>query len=530
MKEYNINRHYNGAHKDTFEKYTGAARLAVIEDLKRKLYKQQSLFIKATTTQKCSLDASYQVALELAKAKKPLCDGETVKKCAALMAKAFGDDKMAKNFESVSLSRRTMTRRIFDINDHVEGKVKQLIKDCSYYSLALDESTDITDVSQLLIYVRTINSAFDSHEELMKLIPLHGTTKGADVFNAVRDVTEFGGFQNLSAIATDGAPSMQGRHLGFAGLLRQSGVCCPVLHCIIHQEALCGKKLNFSHVMDVVTGVTNLIRGGNRALTHRKFVAFLDEVDAAYGDLKLHAEVRWMSRGKCLERFFALRTEIPLFLEEAMGENVTDYCDKLRDVSFLSDLAFLTDITQHLNGLNLMLQGRDQTVADLFGHVSGFRRKLNLFKDHLLANNLSHFHACTQLRTDLSGSECPGSFTRYANDIATLQEQFNKRFQDFHSMQPRIDLFTAPLSAVIDEQPINLQMELCELQADPFYSKQKERGVGFWKLLPESRFPQLRDFALSLASSQFMKACPFAVLNLVSERSLLEKNPLVHRK
>ena len=66
------------------------------------------------------------------------------------------------------------------------------------------------------------------------------------------------------------------------------------------QEALCAKALNFSHVMDLVTKVTNII-------SHRRFIAFLDEVDATYGDLQMHTEIRWMSRGKCLERFFALR-------------------------------------------------------------------------------------------------------------------------------------------------------------------------------------------------------------------------------
>lgn len=83
---------------------------------------------------------------------------------------------------------------------------------------------------------------------------------------------------------------------------------------LIHlQEALCAKTLNFSHVMDLVTKVTNLIRGGNRSLSHRRFLAFLDEVDAVYGDLQMHTDIRWMSRGKCLERFFALRSEITVF-------------------------------------------------------------------------------------------------------------------------------------------------------------------------------------------------------------------------
>ena len=43
---------------------------------------------------------SYAVSLELAKAKKPLSDGEIVKVCAVEMAKAFGDDNMVKHFET----------------------------------------------------------------------------------------------------------------------------------------------------------------------------------------------------------------------------------------------------------------------------------------------------------------------------------------------------------------------------------------------------------------------------------------------
>lgn len=235
MKEYNLNRHYS-QHKDKYQKYTGEARAAIIADLKGKLNRQQALFTKATTVQESSLKASYLVSLELAKAKKPLSDGEIVKQCAIQMAKAFGDDNMANKFDAVSLSRRTVTRRIFDIQSHVEGKLKQVMKDCVYFSLALDESTDVTDVSQLLIYTRAIDSTFHVHEELLKCVGLHGTTKGSDVFAAVKGVvTEYGGFDKLSAVVTDGAPSMQGRRTGFAGLLQQSGVTCPILHCIIHQ-------------------------------------------------------------------------------------------------------------------------------------------------------------------------------------------------------------------------------------------------------------------------------------------------------
>uniref|UniRef100_A0A3B4Z8N2 DUF4371 domain-containing protein n=1 Tax=Stegastes partitus TaxID=144197 RepID=A0A3B4Z8N2_9TELE len=367
--------------KSAMKDYNLTARAAIVADLKGKIHRQHSLFTKTTTVQESALKASYVVTLELAKAKKPLSDGEMVKRCAIEMARSFGDDNMATNFGTVSLSCRTVTQRIFNIRQHVEEKLNDVMNDCRYFSLVLDEGTDVTDVSQLLIFTRTIDSSFEVHEELLKLVSLHDTTKGTDIFNAVKTVVnEHGGFSKLSAIVTNGAPSMQGRRTGFAGLLYQSGVGCPVLHCIIHQEALCVKTINFSQVMGVVTKVTNL-QGGNRALNPRKFVAFLEEVNAAYGDLQMHTDIRWMSRRKCLERFFALRTELPVFLEDCVRCDTSAYCHKLRDTAFLYDMAFLSDITSHLNNLSIQLQGRCQTVSDLYAHMSAFWRKLALFRD-----------------------------------------------------------------------------------------------------------------------------------------------------
>uniref|UniRef100_A0A3Q3ISJ2 SPIN-DOC-like zinc-finger domain-containing protein n=1 Tax=Monopterus albus TaxID=43700 RepID=A0A3Q3ISJ2_MONAL len=310
MNDFNISRHYNTLHKFKYEKYTTAARAAIVADLKSKVQKQQYFFFftSATTTQESALNASYGVALELAKAKKPLL---------------LGTYNLVKNFEGVSLSRHTVTRRVFDIHDHIEEKMKQVMYDCKYFSLTLDESTDVTDVSQLLIFTRTIDISFEVHEELLKLVSLHDTTCHDSVPLA------YGCFDKLSAVVTDGAPAMQGRHTGFEGLLQQNSANCPILHCIIHQ-ALCARTLDFSHVMDLVTKITNLIRGGNRSLSHRRLTAFLDDVDAAYGDLQMHTDIRWMSRGKCLERFFALRSEIPVFLEDSVRGDTSAYCRKLK--------------------------------------------------------------------------------------------------------------------------------------------------------------------------------------------------------
>jgi len=76
-------------------------------------------------------------------------------------------------------------------------------------------------------------------------------------------------------------------------------------------------------VMNTVFTITNLIRGGNSSLNHRNCITYLEELDCEYGDLLLHMDVRWLSRGKCLKRFFVLRKEILEFLKTNIKTDTT---------------------------------------------------------------------------------------------------------------------------------------------------------------------------------------------------------------
>ena len=161
-----------------------------------------------------------------------------------------------------------------------------------------------------------------------------------------------------------------------------------VYHCIIHQEALSGKALKMEHVISSITRVVNFIRAkGN----HRQFKSFLVEFDSEYRDVPYHPEVKWLSRGKVLNRCFELQEEICQFMENK-GKDTTE----LKDKTFLCELAFLSDIVSHLNVLNLQLQGKgrgEHIITDMYSAVNAFKTKLYLRKT-LLQENLGHFPCC----------------------------------------------------------------------------------------------------------------------------------------
>ena len=65
-------------------------------------------------------------------------------------------------FEKISLSCRTVTRRVELIDKDIASELQKQAEFFKLYSLALDESNDIKDTAQLLIFIRGINDSFEN--------------------------------------------------------------------------------------------------------------------------------------------------------------------------------------------------------------------------------------------------------------------------------------------------------------------------------------------------------------------------------
>ena len=229
MKEYNVKQHYETQHKMQYEEYRGKTQIDIADRLEREYQKHKkvlSTFIKPQTT---STVAWYEIALMLFKKSKSFRDGELVKQWAIKMAHVFEKDKVARKFETISLSHQTIARRVSDLCKHVLFKLRSIVENCLYFSLALHESTDISDTSELLIFIRTVDENFTVQEELVKVCFLNEDTKGSNIYAALKSVIhDYEGYEKCSCIVTDGTKAMTGNSTKLVGLLKKNG--------IIHQK------------------------------------------------------------------------------------------------------------------------------------------------------------------------------------------------------------------------------------------------------------------------------------------------------
>ncbi|GFV00710.1 general transcription factor II-I repeat domain-containing protein 2 [Trichonephila clavipes] len=66
--------------------------------------------------------------------------------------------------------------------------------------------------------------------------------------------------------------------------------------------------------MNLVIKIVNSIL--SKPLYHREFKEVLREMETEYSNLRLHNNVRWLSKGKVLKRFALCSNEINIFLNE----------------------------------------------------------------------------------------------------------------------------------------------------------------------------------------------------------------------
>uniref|UniRef100_A0A5S6R034 DUF4371 domain-containing protein n=1 Tax=Trichuris muris TaxID=70415 RepID=A0A5S6R034_TRIMR len=355
--------------------------------------------------------------------------------------------------KKVSLSNDAVQRRIDDMAADVEQTLCEFLK-TTQFSLQLDESILPGNEALLLTYVRFIK-AEQVVQEMLFAKELITDTRGESIFLVLKDFYEEKEIplSNITAVATDGAPAMTGRQRGFIAHLKQVVPDIVAVNCVIHREHLAATRLSnrLNSSLQLVINAINKIK--SNPLNDRLFRQLCEESDAEYKRLLLHTEVRWLSKGACLTRFYCLFEAVVEFFashDNALCENL-----KRRE----SDMAYLADLYFKFNEMNLLLQGDELNLITTRAAVCGFVRKLPLFRRNLARRELGQFpNLCAlQKKVEIKDDDVEA----YCQHLDMLHHDLSARYEDILGMEVPswvIDPFSTA--------ELELQEELVELQAN----------------------------------------------------------------
>ncbi|KAJ3586355.1 hypothetical protein NHX12_012755 [Muraenolepis orangiensis] len=237
----------------------------------------------------------------------------------------------------------------------------------------------------------------------------------------------------------------------------------------------------FGEVMSLVIRVINFIVA--RALNDRQFKTLLDEVNN-YPGLLLHSNVRWLSRGKVLSRFAACLNEIRTFLEmKGVGH------PELADTEWLLKFYYLVDLTEHLNQLNVKMQGIGNTVLSLQQAVFAFENKLELFITDLETGRLLHFEKLSQFKDACTASEPIQNLDLHqlAGCTSSLLQSFKARFGEFREHTRLFKFITHPNECSLNTADLNYipGVSVRDFEAEVADLKASDMWVNKFKSLNE---------------------------------------------
>lgn len=455
----------------------GKPRDFFVRKLRELKHQSTALLSRASVPTKALL-ASYKVAHRVAKCKKPHTIAEQLILPAAIdMVSVMIGESAANDLKNVPLSNNTISRRIHDMAEDINEQIVEKLSDI--FAIQLDEATDSNDDAQLICYVRYIHET-NVCEDLLFCRKICESGKATDLFKILDSymIENNIKWENCVGVCTDGARAMSGQYGGLQALIKTKAPNVKWTHCVIHREALAAKNVTpeLNTVMDIIIKVVNYIK--TRPVKARFFQKLCEELGAEHTSLIYYCNSRWLSRGNVLARVHELRNEFYTYLQSESHNDAQNFIN----TEFIIKLAYLCDIFQKLNDLNKSLQGNNTHILQLADKITGFQKKLLLWKRKLEEEqvNTDCFPALQDILQEKSLSLDPSLKIIFTQHLSSLSEHFEQYFPE---NLERYDWVRNPFQSTT---PSTLSTEeeeqLIELSCDSSLKLQynKDKLLQFW--------------------------------------------------
>lgn len=525
MKPANLSHHLKTKHSELENK-----PVDFFEQKSLEMECQNSSLKKCLLVEKSLVKASYLIAFQIAASKKPFSIAEElikpylVEMCSEVLGSSAGD-----KMKTIPLSNNTIGHRIDELSADIEDQLIQKVRKSKWFALQVDESSEISNITLLLCYIRFIDyDCSDIKEELLCCIEMPSQITGFEIFELINKHIDSKSlnWKHCVGLCTDGAASMAGRCSGFRAKIQEIATnTVAFTHCFIHREHLAAAKLSpcLHEILLQSAQILSFIK--SNALNSRMLTILCEEMGSEHVNLPLHAEVRWISRGRILTRLFELRHEIEIFL----NQKHSDLAKYFLDEEWVAKLAYLSDIFSLINELNSSLQGTMTTLFNLYNKMDIFKEKLKMWLKRAQENDFDMFPSFSEF---LNSSDL--NMRGIASIISEHLEGLSQMFHDCYP--PEDDLRSGNLWIInpfMNHQNSNLtdfeEEKLVQLSSDlELQSVFKSMSVTQFWVNAKTCYPELHEKAMKFLlpfSTIYLCDATFSALTESKQRNLLVSGP-----
>jgi len=187
----------------------------------------------------------------------------------------------------------------------IQLKLQKIMKDSEYYSISIDESTDRSVSSNLVIYGHFIDCrTFDYKPRFLGLISL--TSKTAEkIFKGIQEflIAYKLNLEDIIGFSSDGGSNMIGKNIGVSTRIKEINPWLFQNHCICHKLHLACKDSDkeydeIKNLNDTLKKVYNfLCKSSSRLLELREYQKLRDEKQVKV--LRFY-DLRWLTKFNCV--------------------------------------------------------------------------------------------------------------------------------------------------------------------------------------------------------------------------------------
>ncbi|XP_076103623.1 zinc finger protein 862-like [Mytilus galloprovincialis] len=335
----------------------------------------QSAVEHHTSLEKTALIGAFKIMYWLAKEEIP----HTTHFASLLdLAKNLGCDylNLLQKGESVNYtSQRIMQEMLHSISLQISTPVIDAIQQSTYYSLLVDETTDVSVLKQLTVMARYFNQDLELKTSFLTLIDVPDGKADTLVAALKQFMTE----NQLPAhsfigLGSDGAAVMVGKKTGVATQLKADLNSELInIHCIAHRLALAAAQAsnNIPYLQKFKSILKQLFYYYQNSAVR---MSGLKQLEHILGDpaikLKEVGDTRWLSHETAVRAVSQCLPSLIASLEREASERhdatAAGLATFVKSPSFVCTLAMLGDVLPHLNRLSKLFQKTsvDFTLVD----------------------------------------------------------------------------------------------------------------------------------------------------------------------